>query len=128
MTSDLAIPGVAPSGKLGDSPGQPKSAPGFAAGPVVRTEETPIHTNPSMRLDAALGLVVIEFRDSAGSVSTSIPSERQLQAYRQYERSRSEAGQPGPEGLAPGTPPGSQTPPPDVAAVAHAPRPPDPSA
>jgi hypothetical protein len=33
-------------------------------------------------MDRDLGMVVIEFRDAAGKVSTSLPSERELQAYR----------------------------------------------
>ena len=42
--------------------------------------------NPQLRLDAALGLVVIEFRDESGTVTTSIPSQRQLDAYRMWEQ------------------------------------------
>jgi hypothetical protein len=37
--------------------------------------------NPSLHLDPALGLVVIEFRDEAGHVTGSIPSQRQIEAY-----------------------------------------------
>jgi hypothetical protein len=33
-------------------------------------------------MDRDLGMVVIEFRDATGRVSTSLPSERELQAYR----------------------------------------------
>ncbi|WP_165838817.1 hypothetical protein [Roseicella frigidaeris] len=35
----------------------------------------------SLRLDPALGLVVIEFRDQAGHVE-SLPTQRELEAYR----------------------------------------------
>ncbi|WP_270936526.1 hypothetical protein [Falsiroseomonas oryzae] len=45
-------------------------------------DPTQVVTNPSLRLDAALNLVVIEFRDSAGEVMASIPSPRELSAYR----------------------------------------------
>ena len=58
-------------------PGQVLAAPG--AGPIP---------NPQLRLDPALGLVVIEFRDDAGTVTTSIPSQRQLEAYRMWEQGR----------------------------------------
>ena len=34
---------------------------------------------------ARLGLVVIEFRNDSGTVTTSIPSERQLEAYQRWE-------------------------------------------
>ena len=42
--------------------------------------------NPSLRLDSQLGLVVIEFRNDSGGVTESIPTPRQLQAYRDSER------------------------------------------
>ena len=37
--------------------------------------------NPTLRLDPALGLVVIEFVNQSGAVTSSIPSQRQLTAY-----------------------------------------------
>jgi hypothetical protein len=42
--------------------------------------------NPNLRLDAALNMVVIEFRDTGGEVVRSIPSEREIAAYRHGER------------------------------------------
>ncbi len=45
--------------------------------------------NPSLRLDSQLGLVVIEFRNDSGMVTESIPTQRQLQAYRDSERTGS---------------------------------------
>jgi hypothetical protein len=38
--------------------------------------------NPSYVLDLGLGLVVLQYYDQQGNVTSSIPSERQLQAYR----------------------------------------------
>ena len=38
--------------------------------------------NPRLRMDRDLGMVVIEFRDSAGRISNSLPTERELRAYR----------------------------------------------
>jgi hypothetical protein len=38
--------------------------------------------NPALRIDHALGMVVIEFRNSTADLSWSIPSERELAAYR----------------------------------------------
>jgi hypothetical protein len=35
-----------------------------------------------MRLDRDLGMVVIEFRDTAGRVSVSLPTPREIEAYR----------------------------------------------
>jgi hypothetical protein len=38
--------------------------------------------NPTLRLDAALGIVVIEFRNTSGEIANSIPTQQQLEAYR----------------------------------------------
>ena len=57
-----------------ESPPQVEAAP--APSPI---------TNPSLRLDPALGLVVIQFRNDVGTVTTSIPSEHQLQAYQRWQ-------------------------------------------
>ena len=43
--------------------------------------------NPSTRLDADLGLVVIEFHNATGAVTSSIPTAEQLQAYRRWQTS-----------------------------------------
>lgn len=51
------------------------------AGPAARPNAEPVLPNPQLRLDAALGLVVIEFRDRGGEART-IPTERELDAYR----------------------------------------------
>jgi hypothetical protein len=40
--------------------------------------------NPSLRLDAGLGMVVLEFRDDNGDVTGTIPSQRVLDAYRTH--------------------------------------------
>jgi len=40
------------------------------------------HPNPSLRLDAGLGMVVLEFRDDTGTVKNTIPSQRILDSYR----------------------------------------------
>jgi hypothetical protein len=38
--------------------------------------------NPHLRIEAALSLVVLEFRDAAGEVRTTIPTPREIAAYR----------------------------------------------
>ena len=43
--------------------------------------------NPTLELNAALGLFVIEFRNSAGAITNTIPSQQQLQAYKQWQES-----------------------------------------
>jgi hypothetical protein len=57
---------------------QPPPEPEHAASP------SPV-PNPSLRLDPALGLVVMEFRSETGAVTSSIPSQRQLQAYQKWD-------------------------------------------
>jgi len=55
----------------------PNQAP---AAPVVKPVQ--LFVNPSYQFDPTVGLVVIEFHDNTGAVSNSIPSQRQLEAYR----------------------------------------------
>jgi hypothetical protein len=45
--------------------------------------------NPTVHLDPALGLVVLDFVNAQGAVVSSIPTERQLDAFR---RSQAEYG------------------------------------
>jgi len=63
-----------------------------AATSLVRTSTAPTNAtpaaataagnpNPTLRLDPALGLVVIEFVSKSGAVTTSIPTQRELTAY-----------------------------------------------
>jgi hypothetical protein len=47
-----------------------------------REPPTPLDPWPGIRLDPALNMVVPEFRDAGGEVEYTIPSERQLAAYR----------------------------------------------
>jgi len=46
--------------------------------------------SPTLRFDASLGILVIEFHNDAGQVANTIPTQRQLDAY----RSRAESGAP----------------------------------
>lgn len=82
MPNDLVVrptPPIAPAAPeaAGAPPSAPAKAPAEAA--AVGAKSLP---NPSMRLDPALGLVVIEFHDEAGGVVRTIPDPRQLDAYR----------------------------------------------
>ena len=38
--------------------------------------------NPRLRIDPALNLVVLEFRDRGGEISRTIPTAREIEAYR----------------------------------------------
>lgn len=62
----------------------------------------PATPNPRLRLDGSLGMVVIEFRDAAGGVANTIPSPRQIEAY----RAAVVANAPVPAGIRPDTPNG----------------------
>jgi|GEM_PF-3535015 len=72
----------------------------------------PATPNPRLRLDSSLGMVVIEFRDTVGDVSNTIPTERAIAAY----RAAAVSDTPMPIGVRP--PPGAQAeaapPPPPV--------------
>lgn len=87
MPNDLSVNRLA-----GPAPGvaapQPAAAP---AAPSEAASAAPGFPNPTLRLDAALGMVVIEFRDTSGSVKSSIPTQQQLDAYRAAERTHSSA-------------------------------------
>ena len=72
-----------PSGLPAQAPPEaPAPTPAAAAAPQL----PPIGPNPRLRLDPALGIVVMEFLDSAGKVARSAPNEAQLQAYRNAQR------------------------------------------
>jgi hypothetical protein len=90
---------------------QPPPQPEPAANPSPTT-------NPSLRLDPALGIVVLEFRNDAGAVTTSVPSQRQLQAYQRWAQTHS--GQTPRDGA---SPPDTSTPMPAQHAANSAPKP-----
>ncbi len=85
MLNDLAVSPVTaatmvrsnanPTG-VGSSQVAAQSDQGAAASPIP---------NPTLQLNPGLGLVVIQFRNETGAVTTSIPSERQLQAYQRWQ-------------------------------------------
>jgi hypothetical protein len=88
MSSDMSVQAVAgirtgrevaADSKMVSPSEPPPAEAAFAQSPVI---------NPTLRLDAALGLVVIEFRNDSGAVTTSIPSERQLEAYQRWEQTQ----------------------------------------
>jgi len=55
-------------------------APSQSAGINLATIPPPI--NPDFHLDPALNIVVLQFFDAEGNVTQSIPSQKQLNAYR----------------------------------------------
>jgi hypothetical protein len=85
MLNDISLPAIAAvHADSVPAAGQKLSA----MDPTLAAPGAPPITNPTLRLDAALGLVVIEFRNQSGAVTTSIPSERQLRAYERWAATR----------------------------------------
>ena len=76
MPNELTVPAVQPASVPGNAP-----ASTATQAPTAPTQ-APSFANPSLRLDPALGLVVIEFHNDAGSVTRSIPSQQQIDAYK----------------------------------------------
>jgi hypothetical protein len=71
------------------APRQPAAGTGAAEAPrtAAEPEAAPPQpgvpmVNPRMRIETALNLVVLEFRDADGALSRSIPSPREIDAYR----------------------------------------------
>jgi hypothetical protein len=97
MPNDLSVKAVGPVLGASENPAEPK--PEKFTPPAQAPPAPPpiIVANPTLRFDAASGLVVIEFRDEAGDITTSIPTLRQLEAYRHstqlsHEQTPSAAG------------------------------------
>lgn len=85
MTNDLAIQSLTAMRTNAEIVGEPRAAASLPPPqPQQAATPSPI-ANPSLRLDPALGLVVLEFRNDAGAVTSSIPSQRQLQAYQRWD-------------------------------------------
>ena len=77
MSNSLSIQTGLPVATLAASP---LSTPAIPVAPEAKPVQ--LYINPSFRFDPTVGLVVIEFHDNTGAVSNSIPSQRQLEAYR----------------------------------------------
>lgn len=87
MIQTLAAPATAPSQA-------PVAKP--AAAPRPRVDEPPAAPagppviSPRLRIDTALHLVVMEFRDPNGEVLHSLPTPREIAAYRTQPREPAE--------------------------------------
>ncbi len=75
------IPSLGAPPPLATGPAPAGAAP---ATPTLTPPAAVPEPSPRMRLDPALGLVVLEFRDHQGQVVQTLPSERQLAAYRSH--------------------------------------------
>src|SRR5258708_35226914 len=100
MSNELSVQATLPIRGSGDSTAPPRM--------TVPTQEpeakpVPLFVNPSFTFDPTVGLVVIDFHDDKGEVSSSIPSQRQLDAYRAHRE----------------IPPGHEAPPPQNNPAEH---------
>jgi hypothetical protein len=102
MTLDLPLrPLMTAAEPLRPAPRAAGMARADGAAPPPAAPATP---NPRLRLDSSLGMVVIEFRDTAGEVANTIPSQRAIAAY----RAAAVSDAPVPVGVRP--PPGAEAP------------------
>ncbi|MBL6076615.1 hypothetical protein JMJ56_01275 [Belnapia sp. T18] len=81
MIPPSAIPPIASRGP--DSSHVRPAAAAAATSPDPRPTAQP---NPSMRIDPSLGIVVMEFRDRSGAIAATLPTQRELDAYRSAQR------------------------------------------
>jgi hypothetical protein len=82
MPSDLSVKAVGPVLGASENPAEPKPEKFTPPAQAPPAPSAVLVANPSFRFDPTSGLVVIEFHDEAGDVTTSIPTLRQLEAYR----------------------------------------------
>ncbi|MCO6416993.1 hypothetical protein JYK14_12595 [Siccirubricoccus sp. KC 17139] len=73
------------------APKAPAAEPARTAEAEVGTQPFQATPNPAMKLDPRLGLVVLQFRDEQGEVTATLPTERELAAYRNAGK-RAEGG------------------------------------
>jgi hypothetical protein len=79
MSSPLSISAALPvSGPVDGLTPSRAPVPAQAAKPV------PLFVNPSFQFDPTVGIVVINFHDDKGTLTNSIPTQRQLEAYRAH--------------------------------------------
>ena len=82
MPSDLSVKAVGPVIGACENPAEPKPDKFMPPAQAPPAAPAVLVANPSFRFDPVSGLVVIEFHDESGDVTTSIPTLRQLEAYR----------------------------------------------
>jgi hypothetical protein len=93
MANDLSIQPTPQSAGIGATAAPQKSV---ASGSDVAVPPAQLYVNPEFKFDPTLGLVVIEFHNTAGALTNSIPNQHQLDAYRMHRGTP--PGQPPPQG------------------------------
>jgi hypothetical protein len=92
MSNQLAIQAGLPVGGSGDVIPPTRTAEAVQA-PAAKP--VPLFVNPSFQFDPTVGLVVIGFHDDKGILTSSIPSQKQLAAYRDHQATP--PGEPAPQ-------------------------------
>jgi hypothetical protein len=87
VPSDISISPVAATWlaqplRTGVDPTAGNAAAAQAQSAGVNLATIPNPVNPGFHLDPALNIVVLQFYDAEGNVTQSIPSQKQLDAYR----------------------------------------------
>jgi hypothetical protein len=85
MPTDLTI---SSAGTPVTSPDRARSNQPAPSATFEANTSGPPPPSPTLRFNASLGILVIEFHNDAGQVANSIPTQRQLEAY----RTRADAG------------------------------------
>jgi hypothetical protein len=87
MSDGLVISGVAGTGGLSSSDAlfsrtalTPLASP---SAPTAKAATALPFPDPKMAIDPSLGISVLEYLSSSGAIVSSIPSQQQLQSYRQ---------------------------------------------
>ncbi len=87
VSADVAIPQIGARPVAATGPAPQAAAPALqtadTGGGVATASKRPLF-NPSLHVDVALNLVVLQFVDDNGDVTNSIPSPKQLKAYREH--------------------------------------------
>lgn len=83
MSNELSIQAALPIRGSGDSTVPYRNV---AQAQTPAAKPVPLFVNPSFQFDPTVGIVVIDFHDNSGAVTNSIPSQRQLEAYRSHRQ------------------------------------------
>jgi 3-oxoacyl-ACP reductase-like protein len=87
MPTNLSISAIAPatvsSGLTPSMTRASDSSTASAAATSTSSSAAPVYTNPDIHIDPATNLVVMQFRNDTGTLVDQIPTQQQLDAYRQ---------------------------------------------
>lgn len=82
MPSDVSVKAVGLVLSASENPAGPQTEKFTPPAQAPPAASPVIVANPSLRFDPVSGLVVMEFHDAAGDVTSQIPTLQQLEAYR----------------------------------------------